>query len=330
MRLESSVTSVSWIPSEAIRGLTRMPFDLGVGHYDDPPPEVLGDLSDLHTAGAFRFANRLRAWVEVEDGRITAYDRMGRSYLSTTLMSLAGVRVAFLPTAFPDLLPEPEVSATSVRFVQTAGGRPGVPAPRRVRDKPFVQWLGPTVWTTLALTIKADGTSHGELVGASTFPRHWLYDAEDRLVGKSGLIDFHGWYRNAFGEHSPWGGEDSPAFVVMAESALERQLATTIMRGGARPRRRRLTAGETLVEQGRPGSELYLLLDGVLAVEVDGEHLADVGPGAVVGERAVLEGGRRTATLRASTPCHVAVAASSDVDPDALVDLVAGHRREGR
>jgi hypothetical protein len=245
-------------------------------------------------------------------------------------MSLAGVRVAFLPTAFPDLLPEPEVSTTSVRFVQTAGGRPGVPAPRRVRDKPFVQWLGPTVWTTLALTISADGTSHGELVGASTFPRHWLYDAEDRLVSKSGLIDFHGWYRNAFGEHSPWGGEDSPAFVVMAESALERQLASTIMRGGARPRRRRLTVGETLVEQGQPGSELYLLLDGVLAVEVDGEHLADVGPGAVVGERAVLEGGRRTATLRASTPCHVAVAASSDVDPDALVDLVAGHRREER
>jgi CRP-like cAMP-binding protein len=63
---------------------------------------------------------------------------------------------------------------------------------------------------------------------------------------------------------------------------------------------------------------------------VDGEHLADVGPGAVVGERAVLEGGRRTATLRADTPCHVAVAGPADVDPGALVHLVAGHRREER
>ena len=29
--------------------------------------------------------------------------------------------------------------------------------------------------------------------------------------------------------------------------------------------------GDTLVEQGEPGSELFLLLDGVLGVEVDGD-----------------------------------------------------------
>ena len=57
-----------------------------------------------------------------------------------------------------------------------------------------------------------------------------------------------------------------------------------------------------LVTQGAEGDKLYLLLDGVLGVEVDGEQVAEMGPGTIVGERASLEGGVRTATLRALTP----------------------------
>ena len=34
-----------------------------------------------------------------------------------------------------------------------------------------------------------------------------------------------------------------------------------------------------MVEQGEAGDELYLLLDGVLAVEVDGDEVAEIGPG---------------------------------------------------
>jgi hypothetical protein len=327
-RVESSITSISWIPSEAIHGLARLPFDLGMGHYDDPPPEVLGSLADLHAAGAFRFANRLEAWIEVDDGTIVGHGQRGRSYLSSTLMGLGPLRVAFLPTAFPDICLEPVVTGTSVRFARTAGGRPGVPAPRRVLGRPFLQWRGPNVWTSLALTVTADGCWHGELVGASSFPRHWIYDSGGHLIHKSGLIDFTQWYRSAFGPHSPWGGEDSPAYVAMAESALERQLATTIMRGGRRPNTTRLAVGQLLVEQGQPGEDLYLLLDGILAVEVDGQRVAEVGPGAVVGERAALEGGHRTATLRAITNCHVATAPAEQLDRAALAQLVAGHHRE--
>src|SRR5918994_4671507 len=44
MRIESSVTSVSWIPSEAITGLAKMPFEAGITHYDDPPPDVIDDV----------------------------------------------------------------------------------------------------------------------------------------------------------------------------------------------------------------------------------------------------------------------------------------------
>ena len=243
-------------------------------------------------------------------------------------MEFGRTSVAFQPTAFPDLRPGPEVTGSSVRFVQTAGGRPGVPAPRTVSKWPFVQWVGPSVWTTLALTINADGSSSGELTGATPFPRHWIYDDAGRLAAKSGLIDFDDWYHNTFGQHTPWGDEDSPAFVAMAESALERQLSTTIMRGEHEPEMVRLPRGDVLFRQGDAGADLYLLLDGVLAVDVDGDQVAEVGPGAVVGERAGLEAGLRTATLRAVTGCRLARAPSSSIDHAALAELSEGHRRE--
>ena len=166
------------------------------------------------------------------------------------------------------------------------------------------------------------------LAGASPFPRHWLYDSAGTLANKSGMIDFKDWYRTAFGKHSPWGDEDSAAVATEVETALERQLSLSIMRNGRRPRIRKVAEGEDLVRQGDEGDELFLLLDGVLAVDVDGERLAELGPGAVVGERALLEGGLRTSTLSALTACKVAVARPDEIDPDALVELRESHRRE--
>ena len=116
--------------------------------------------------------------------------------------------------------------------------------------------------------------------------------------------------------------------MTTVETALERELSTVIMRGGQKPKVRKLKEGQVLVEQGQLGSELYLLLDGVLAVDVDGNSLGDLGPGAIVGERALIEGGRRTATLRAVTKARVAVADADQIDRDALADLSEGHRRE--
>jgi len=111
------------------------------------------------------------------------------------------------------------------------------------------------------------------------------------------VIDFKSWYTKAFGGHSPWGDEDSPALVTEVETALERELSQHIMKGGASPKISKVDKGKTLVEQGDHGHELFLLLDGVLGVEVGGEKLVDLGPGAVLGERALIGGGARTATL---------------------------------
>jgi CRP-like cAMP-binding protein len=116
--------------------------------------------------------------------------------------------------------------------------------------------------------------------------------------------------------------------VTAVETALERELAGTIMRGGQKPKVRKLKEGKVLVEQGQLGHELYLLLDGVLSVDVDGAVVAELGPGAIIGERALLEGGRRTSTLKALTPARVAVADTDQIDIEKLREVAEGHRRE--
>ncbi|HEY5026470.1 MAG TPA: cyclic nucleotide-binding domain-containing protein [Acidimicrobiales bacterium] len=328
MRIESSATSISWIPSEAVGGMTKMPFETGMAHYDQPPPDVIEDLEALQRDGRFRFASRLEAWIEVQDGAIVGHGQSGGGLICSTLINLGKKQVAFEAIALPDLHPDPVVSATEVTFVQTAGGRTGVPAPRRVRRAPFVQFAAPLAWTTLALTLRADGTSSFALLGASTFPRHWVYGGDNKLALKSGMIDFSNWYRRAFGKHSPWGDRDSQAFTTEVESALERQMSLTLMSGGAKPKVKTYKAGTVITEQGAAEDDIFLVLDGVVRIEVDGERLAEYGPGSMHGERAVLEGGHRTSTIRAVTACKLAVASSDSVDREALRELSSGHRRE--
>jgi hypothetical protein len=322
MRIESSVTSLSWIPQGAVEGFNRLSFGLGVAHFDPPPPEVLGDLDDLQAHDRFRFANRLEAWIEVQDGRIVDAGQGGGGRINVTKVGYGSASIAFAPVALPELRPDPEVGPSSARFVQTAGGHTGFPTPRRVRHEPYVQIGGPVSWTTLALTIHADGTDEPRLVGASSFPRHWVYDYTGRLVAKSGFIDHDAWWHEAYGAHTPWGAEDSAPIVTAVESALERRLSVAVI--DARPRFRRLPAGRTLVQQGEPGEELFLLFDGVLRVEIDGKPVAEVGPGAIVGEMALLQAGRRMATLRAVTPCRVAVVPKDRIDRQALEQVAKG------
>ena len=250
MRIESSVTSVSWIPREAIEGMVKLPFELGVAHYDLPPPDRLDDLEGLLASSAIRFANELRAWIEVDDnGRVTGYGHLGRGHMGHTRMRLAGIGLTFCGVSFPDLRGEPEVGDGVVRFTQTAGGQPGMPSPRRVRRRPYLQVSGPVVWSTLALSVRADGTASFEVIGASSFPRHWIYGHDGTLQAKTGLIDFDTWYRESFGEKNPWGDEESPTVVTAVETELERELSAIII--GSDPPFRRLRTGEVLRLPGR-------------------------------------------------------------------------------
>ena len=104
MRIESSVTSVSWIPSESVSGLFKAGFAAGASHYDAPPPDFIEDLSGLFAAERFRFANHLAAWIEVDGDRIVDAGYSGRGYISSTRFGWGRQReVTFQPVSFPEL-----------------------------------------------------------------------------------------------------------------------------------------------------------------------------------------------------------------------------------
>lgn len=111
------------------------------------------------------------------------------------------------------------------------------------------------------------------------------------------------------------------------ESGIERQLSSKIMSEN-RPTIRHLATDEALTIQGDEATEVYLVLDGVLEVVVDAETVAEVGPGSIVGERAALEAGFRTSTLRAMTPVRVAAISPTALPDDDLAEVATQHRRE--
>ncbi len=337
MRYQSTVTSLSWIPSEAVTGSSKAAFEGGIAHYDQPPPGELGppgspgSVAELQRADRFRFANVLSAWIDTDDhGAVigAGYGDDSRGLMGSTTVKVGAARRTFQAGHLPDLRRAPEHGDGWVRFTQTVGGRTGVPAPRRVAHPPFLQWAAPTVWTTLSLTLHSGGRAEIGVPGASRFPRHWIYDGDGKLARKSGLTDYNEWFRKSFGKHTPWGDEDSPALVVVVETALERQRSVQLMHGATKPRIENFAAGATLVQQGQPGSDVYLVLDGIVRIERDGEPLAEYGPGAMLGERAHLEAGTRTASVVAVTRCKVASVDGAQFERSALQELSGGHRRE--
>jgi len=58
-------------------------------------------------------------------------------------------------------------------------------------------------------------------------------------------------------------------------------------------------AGETLMTEGEPGHEFYVIVDGEVGVTAGGNTLAKLGAGKYVGEQALLDPGPRTATVTA-------------------------------
>ncbi len=65
--------------------------------------------------------------------------------------------------------------------------------------------------------------------------------------------------------------------------------------------------GTVFAREGDNAYEFFVIEDGSARVEVDGNHVTDLGPGEWFGEIGLLEGGRRTATVTAATPMRLAV-----------------------
>jgi CRP/FNR family cyclic AMP-dependent transcriptional regulator len=66
-------------------------------------------------------------------------------------------------------------------------------------------------------------------------------------------------------------------------------------------------AGAHLLDQGRLAHEFFVLIDGIVEVRKDGEHLTDLQPGDFFGEIALVEHERRTASVVATTPVRAIV-----------------------
>ena len=103
IRIHSSVTSLSWIPSEAVTGLNKAVFGSGFTHYDAPPPDHILDLDALGASDAFRFANHLAAWIDVVDGRVVDAGYTGGCVMGSTTVALAGKHATFAGVRFDDI-----------------------------------------------------------------------------------------------------------------------------------------------------------------------------------------------------------------------------------
>lgn len=69
---------------------------------------------------------------------------------------------------------------------------------------------------------------------------------------------------------------------------------------------RSYAAGEIIIRQGDPGHAAYLVVGGAVEVVAEGASgeraLSALGPQAIFGEMALIDGGPRSATVRATEP----------------------------
>src|SRR2546426_5508306 len=79
-------------------------------------------------------------------------------------------------------------------------------------------------------------------------------------------------------------------------------------------------SGKVLVEEGKPGHEFFLILDGEASVKRGSKRIARLGPGRYFGELALLDRGPRSATVVADTGMDLLVLGQREFG--ALIDQV--------
>ncbi len=88
-----------------------------------------------------------------------------------------------------------------------------------------------------------------------------------------------------------------PFFAPLPAPAMERVMADLIATETA--------AGDLLIREGDPGDRFYVIVEGEVAITRRGEQVSEQGPGAYVGEIALLRDVPRTATVTAKTPLRL-------------------------
>jgi CRP-like cAMP-binding protein len=66
-------------------------------------------------------------------------------------------------------------------------------------------------------------------------------------------------------------------------------------------------AGQVLMREGQTGNEMFVLVSGAATIHRAGRQLMQVGPGAVLGEMALISEGPRNATVTVTEPSSLVV-----------------------
>jgi CRP-like cAMP-binding protein len=80
-------------------------------------------------------------------------------------------------------------------------------------------------------------------------------------------------------------------------------------------REQRYEPGATIVKSGASGHGLYIIKEGHVSVVRDGQKVASMGPGQFFGEISVLDGGPRTADVKADTETVCLTLISWEIKP---------------
>lgn len=68
-----------------------------------------------------------------------------------------------------------------------------------------------------------------------------------------------------------------------------------------------IKAGRQLAREGEPAYVAYVIISGQAAISVDGDRVGTVGPGEMVGEMGLIDGGPRAASVTADSDMEVYV-----------------------
>jgi CRP-like cAMP-binding protein len=90
-----------------------------------------------------------------------------------------------------------------------------------------------------------------------------------------------------------------------------------------------VSEGVKVAGEGAPGYSFFVIADGTAVVSADGRELRTLGPGDFFGEDALLDGGRRTASVITTAPARLLVLFGTEfrrlqeTRPDVAVQLEA-------
>ena len=137
-----------------------MPFEIGIAHYDDPPPEVIGRPRGAARGRPLPLRQpAARPGSRSRTGRSSGHGHGGQGLIGSTTLRLGQARGHVRGRSrCPTCGPSPRSATAGSASCRPPAGAPACPPRGAVRPPPFVQFGAPLAWTTLALTMHADGS----------------------------------------------------------------------------------------------------------------------------------------------------------------------------